>query len=205
MIYDPHELTEGQIIEVIEDAGFEADIIRQSSERQQPSLQVCRDPACHFWRAIFRWTRSRKIFQMYALYPKIKHFLPTNITKTDECARSPTFHTDTPEFQQIDTASLLPTELEYLRPMASTGRSFSRNPESVSKLNKPKGRRGLPIYKTVAPRFRWQGLPSWVCTARHARMPSKRRYKIHLGSELLWYHSPWSKLKWSMTTHKPAS
>lgn len=144
MIYDPHELTEGQIIEVIEDAGFEADIIRQSSERQQPSLQVCRDPACHFSRAIFRWTRSRKVFQLYALYPKIKHFLPTNITKTDECARSPTFHTDTPEFQKIDTASLLPTELEYLRPMASTGRSFSRNPGSVSKLNKPKGGEASP-------------------------------------------------------------
>lgn len=38
VLYDPQELTEGQIIEVIEDAGFEASILRDYET--QPILQV---------------------------------------------------------------------------------------------------------------------------------------------------------------------
>ena len=38
VLYDPQELTEGQIIEVIEDAGFEASVLRDYDAH--PVLQV---------------------------------------------------------------------------------------------------------------------------------------------------------------------
>ena len=38
VLYDPQELTEGQIIEVIEDAGFDANILRDYES--QPVSQV---------------------------------------------------------------------------------------------------------------------------------------------------------------------
>lgn len=44
VLYDPQELTEGQITEVIEDAGFEASILRDYDS--QPVLQVNLHPLC---------------------------------------------------------------------------------------------------------------------------------------------------------------